>query len=56
MSAIEKTDQEKTAEELAFEACEVALNTAECPSRHGMGEYRWHQLARVALEKHRPAA
>lgn len=52
----EKPDEEKTAEELAFEACEEACKTVELPSRHSAGEYRWHRLARMAIEKRGPAA
>lgn len=47
----EVTDESKSAEELAFEACEDAIRTVECPSRHSLAEYRWHRLARMALEK-----
>ena len=49
----EVDDGDKSILALALEACEDAIKTVECPSHHKDGEYRWHRLARMALDKAR---
>jgi hypothetical protein len=47
----EVDDEDKSILRLALEACEDAIKTVECPSYHKDGEFRWHRLARMALDK-----